>query len=216
MRRESKVMFLVIAILCGLVFSSTPTEATVITIEIEAEIDFLADPSNIFEDSLKVGDMITGSYTYDSDTPDSAPEDWLGKYEYSQAPYGMILEVGDFRFETDPEDVDFIIYVSNDRLSPKGDIWSIVSKNNLLLDYGLSIGWMYWQLNDRSGEVVSSTNLPLTGPILADWQDGNSLRAEGVLRQTDFIIDAHVNSAIPEPATIILLVMGGLFLRKRS
>ena len=36
-------MFLVIAILCGLIFRPTPTEAALITIEIEAVVDSVQD-----------------------------------------------------------------------------------------------------------------------------------------------------------------------------
>jgi len=140
----------------------------------------------------------------------------LGKYEYLQTPYGITLEVGGFRFETNPSDVDFTIYVSNDRVSPTGDIYNIVSNNNLTLSNGVDVGWMFWQLDDRSGQAISNTNLSLTAPFLEDWKDGNLLRIEGVPQQTDFFINSHVTSAVPEPSTIILLGIGALFLKKRG
>jgi len=43
MRRKRKIMFLAIAILCGLIFRPTPTEAALITIEIEAVVDSVQD-----------------------------------------------------------------------------------------------------------------------------------------------------------------------------
>jgi hypothetical protein len=202
--------------ICAVSFCAQPAQATLITIQIEAVVDSVWDGGNYLEGKIKVGDTITGSYTYDSDMPDSAPETWLGKYEYSQAPSGMYLDVGGFKFETDPGNVDFNIYISNDRLSPSGDIYSIVSNSNLPLSNGIKIGWMFWQLNDYSGQAISNTNLTLTAPILADWKSGNLLYIEGVPRQTDFIIHAHVISAIPEPATILLFSFVLLLMRKRN
>ena len=212
MKRKRKITFLATAILCGVIFWPAPTRCALITIEIEAVVDSVWDASNYLEGKIRPADTMTGTYTCDSDTPDSATEEWLGKYEYSQAPYGMILEVGDFRFETAPEDVDFIIYVSNDRLSPKGDIYNIVSKSNLPLSNGTPVESIWWQLNDNTASALSSDALPTTFPFLNDWE-ANVLGIDAYRR---YGISAHVTSAIPEPCTIILLGLGGLVLRKRS
>ena len=193
-----------------------PAKGYLVTITIEAVVDTVDDSGNYLEGQISPGSLITGYYTYESTTPDSAPENWLGKYEHLQTPYGITLEVGGFRFETNPNAVDFTIYISNDRISPMGDIYNIVSNNNSTLSNGVDVGWMYWQLDDRSGQAISNTNLPLTAPILEDWLDGNVLLIEGIPRQTDFIINAHVTSAIPEPATILLFGLGALLLKKRG
>jgi len=204
-------MVVVTAILLGLVFSPSPAEAALITIEIEAVVDSVWDDGNYLEGNIQVSDIITGWYTYDSDVVDSAPEVWLGKYEYSQAPYGIILEGGGFRFETDPEDVDFIIDVSNDRVSPSGDIYSVVSNTNLPLSNGTPVENIWWQLNDNTGSALSSDALPATFPFLDDWQ-ANVLSLES---GRAFIIHAHVTSVIPEPCTILLFGLGTMLLRKR-
>lgn len=213
---KTKIVSIMAACFCAICFCAKAAEATLITVEIEAVVDSVRDEGNYLEGKIKPADIITGTYTYDSDILDSAPESWLGKYEYSQAPYGMILEVKNFRFETNPRYVDLIIYVSNDGVSPDGDIYSIVSRNNLPLSNGVNIGWMFWQLDDRLGDALSNTNLPLTAPVLADWKYGNLLCIEGIPRQTDFIIYAHVTSAVvPEPGTILLFGLGMLLMRKR-
>jgi hypothetical protein len=196
----------------ALVFCALAANGALITIEIEAVVDNVWDGGYYLEGKIGPGDTIRGTYSYNSDMPDSATEPWLGEYEYSQHPYGMILGVGDFRFETAPEDVDFIIYVSNDRLSPKGDIYNIVSKSNLPLSNGTPVESIWWQLNDNTGSALSSDALPTTFPFLNDWE-GNVLGIDAYRR---YGISAHVTSAIPEPCTIILLGLGGLVLRKRS
>jgi hypothetical protein len=199
-------------LLLGVVFLATvqPADGYPVTIYIEAVVDTVEDHGNYLEDQISPGNLITGYYIYELTTPDSSPEDWLGKYEYSQAPYGITLDVGGFRFETNPDDVDFTVYISNDRISPTGDIYNIVSNNNSTLHNGTDVGWMYWQLDDRSGQALSNTSLPLTAPVLGDWQDGNVLRIEGVPRQADFVITAHVTSAVPEPSSLLLLGTGFL------
>ncbi len=211
-----KGILTIITFLCVFCLSVKDTSAYPVTIYIEAEVDTVDDTGNYLEGKISPGDIITGYYTYESTTADSAPENWLGKYENLQIPSGITFEVGGFRFETNPSDVDFTVYVSNDRVSPTGDIYNIVSNNNLTLSNGVDVGWMFWQLDDRSGQAISNTNLSLTAPVLEDWKDGNLLRIEGVPQQTDFFINAHVTSAIPEPATIMLLGLGAFFIKKRG
>jgi len=200
---------------CFCALSAPPAKAAIVTIEIEAEIDSVSDPYNFFDGNIKVGDIIKGTYTYDSTTQDSATETWLGKYEYSQYPYGMILEVGGFRFEIDSEDMDFTIYVSNDRISPRGDIYSIVSNNNIPLSNGTPVESIWWQLNNPSGTALSSDALTTIAPVLEDWQE-NRLAIYGPSRGVSFGIGAHVTSAIPEPGTLLLFGLGCLLLRKRK
>ena len=205
-------MALAMAILCGLTSWPAAAEATLITIEIEGVVDSVWDEGNYLEGKIKRGDIINGTYIYNSDTPDSAEEPWLGKYEYFQDPYGIILEVRGFRFETDPTNVTFNIYVSNDRISPSGDIYNIVSNNNLPLSSGTPVTSIWWQLNDNTGSALLSDALPTTAPVLDNWQ-ANVLDISGY---RTFGIQGHVISAIPEPATILLFGLGTFLLRKRT
>jgi hypothetical protein len=213
--RKAKCGLSVIVIIgAALLVCVQPVQAAPITIQIEAIVDTVSDSGNYLGGQVDVCDVITGYYTYESTTTDTSPEDWLGKYEYSQAPYGITLEVGGFHFETNPEDVDFIVYISNERISPIGDIYNIVSNNNSKLHNGVDVDLIYWQLDDRSGQALSSTALPLIAPVLEDWLDLNHLRIQGE-NENLFIINAHVITAVPEPLTILLLLLGAAALRKR-
>jgi len=201
-------------IICILALSVPPAEASLITIEIEAIVDSVDDSGNYLEGQINPGDIITGSYTYESSTPDSSPSDPIvGHYYNYSPPAGISLTVGAFDFATDPENVYFLVGIVND--NPSGhDIYWIHSYNNLALFNGTSVDHISWQLNDPTASVFSNDSLPATPPVLDDWQSIYGLRLHG--ERYGYILDAHVTSAIPEPATILLFTLGGLLLRKRS
>ena len=212
MRRESKITFLVAVILCGLIFWPEPAEATLITIEIEGVVDSVSDDGNYLEGKIKAGDIIRGFYVYESTTPDSSPLDTVqGNYWHYAPPAGIALTVGGFNFMTDPFNIAFHLAIRNNSLSGDDSYW-LASHNNLPLSNGTAVESIWWQLNDNTGSALSSDALPTTFPFLGDWQ-GNVL---GIDADRRYGIHAHITSAVPEPATIILIVGGALFLRKRT
>ena len=199
------------AVICILAVGVPRARATLITIEIEAVVDSVDDQGNYLEGKINVGDIITGTYTYESTTPDSQPSSNRGDYWHYDPPAGISLTVGGFNFTTDPCNISFLVGISND--NPSGDdVYWIESYNNLSLSNGTPVDYIFWSLKDHTATALSSDALPTTPPVWNDWQE-NVLRLEG---DRKYFIDAHVTSAIPEPATILLLGLGGLFLRRQS
>jgi len=211
--KVKKILTIMVVCFSGLIFRLAPAQAALITIEIEAVVDSVDDPFGYLEGKIIVGDIITGSYTYDSLTPDSNPWPTLGRYEYHAPPYGIFLSVGGFEFETNPGNVDFFISIENDH--PPDDNYLVRSHNNLPLSNGTLIGGISWLLNDPTGNALSSTDLLTTAPVLDDW-GFNRLTVNGGTPAIPFGILSHVTSAIPEPGTIMLLGLGGLMLRRRT
>jgi hypothetical protein len=215
MKQETKIRFSVIAVLCALVFWTPPAKATVIRIEIEGVVDSIMDDGNYLEGEIKVGDSIGGFYVYESTTPDTNPSIYVGDYQHNVPPYGISLSVGGFEFKTNPANMDFNVEIINESTSGGlHDAYGVLSGSNLALSNGTIVDHISWWLGDSSATALSSIDLPTTAPVLSAWQSRNWLRLDG--QRGLYIVDGHVTSAIPEPGTLLLLSLGGLFLRKRT
>jgi hypothetical protein len=188
------------------VFYALPVNGALITIEIEAAVDGVSDEGNYLEGKIKVGDIITGFYTYDSSVTRLPGE----RYEFDSVPCGVFLSVGGFEFATDSSTVDFEMGIGND-LS-WGDTYFFISFNNLRLSNDALVDGISWSLKDSTGTALSTDTLPTIAPILDQWAD-NRLRLHG--ERGMYIVDATVTWAIPEPLTVLFLGLGGLFLRKQ-
>lgn len=95
MRRFTRFMAAILMIL-GL--AGGDLRGATIEIGITAEISEIDDPYGLLSGQLGVGDEITGSYMYDSDTLDSSAEPDYGGYLYTSHPYGIFLMGGDLSF----------------------------------------------------------------------------------------------------------------------
>ena len=98
---------------------------------------------------------------------------------------------------------------------PPCDNYGFISKRNVPLANGVVVDSIHWVLEDPAGTSLSTATLGTSPPVLDDWSF-NRLMIHGPDRGPSFGITAHVTSAIPEPATILLLGLGGLLLRKRK
>jgi len=211
---ERTIFSITLTCLCALFFSVPAAQATLITIAIEAEVDYVADYGNYLEGKIIPGDIITGTYTYDSTTPDSSPLDPVqGNYWHYAPPSGIYLTVGGFDFHTDPTNVEFHIAIRND-IQPTGeDIYALVSYNNLPLSNGTPVDYISWQLYDSTGHALPTDALPTTPPVLTDWETIYGLRLEA---DRTFLIDAHVTFAVPEPTALLLFTLAGLLLIRKQ
>ncbi len=190
-----------------------PANGALITIGIEAVVDGVHDPDNYLEGLVNIGDLITGTYTYDTDTADSSPLANVGRYEHYAYPCGISLSVGGLDFGTDPAVPYVLVEVGNDIYV---DDYLMRSHNNLPLSNGTSVNNISWSLQDTSATAITNIELPRTAPVLSDWQV-NYLNIEGPGRRDNILFQGHVTSAvvIPEPATILLLGFGAIALIRK-
>lgn len=205
-------IILITAVICGLAFCVPRAEGTPITIEIEGSVEYVHDPAGHLEGKIKPGDTIIGTYTYDLLTPDSEPSAYAGLYEHHSPPAGISLNVGNFNFTTDPDNVDFVVAILNDYPPALKDQFWIRSYNNLPLPNGAVVDGISWQLDDPTGTAISGTALPTGPPVLNQWESIFGLE----IHIQKSLVRAHVTSAIPEPATLLLLGLGTLLLRKHN
>ena len=195
------------------------THADIIQIAIEARVSQVYDPANLLEDNIAPDDFITGTYTYNSDTPDTNPSNSEGEYWYYSAPYGINLLGGGFVFQTDILNTEFKIGIGNNYGFNEEDLYVLQSFNNSPLSNGVGIDHISWQLDDSSGQAISSDTLPLLPPNPEDWNPASNLyiRSEKIDNYS-FEITGHVESAVlvPEPGLLCLLSLGVLCLMRRK
>jgi hypothetical protein len=179
-------------------YPSSPSDSDGdIAIKIVAEVTIVDDPFNLLAGAIQVGDKITGKYIYDSTTPDSEADPKMGIYDYTSTPYGIELEVGGFVFRTNPNAVDFRIGILNDFFYYYyGDVYAVLSFNNLDLKNGHKVESIVWWLGDSTGNALSSDALPTTAPVLSDWST-NLLEIWGIDHTGYYVysIDARVTKA---------------------
>jgi hypothetical protein len=207
---KNTIISVMVVVLCGL--SVPKAQAELITINITATVDIVEDSGNYLEGKIHIGDTITGSYTYESTTLDSNPLPNGGAYWHYTTPAGISLSVGGFEFRTNPDSVNFVIEITNDY--PPNDDYFVSSNNNLTLSNGTTVTYVSWHLGDSTGTALSGDTLPVTAPLLSQWQS-NNLDIHGGEKMDEFFISADVTSAqlVPEPSTLLLLSFGVIMLK---
>jgi hypothetical protein len=191
-----------------------------VTIQIEATVNYLDDYDNLLQGKVSLGSTITGTYTYDTSTLDSDPFSQFAEYLHLSPSCGVIVSTGELIFETNRSNVDFGIGITN---NSQGDWYSFVSHNNVPLMNFLNVDSISMTACDYEATAITSTTLPATAPILSDW-DYVKLYISGGTGGTapcyekTFAIKANVTSAVlvPEPVSIMLLGFGLLALRKQK
>ncbi len=202
--------------------------AELVVIGITGEVTMALDWCGFLGGAVQEGDIITGTYTYDTSTPDSL-NPWEGHnalYMHTSPPFGISLKIGELEFKTDPDNVEFGIAIY-DNIWPAGsgppnDSMLIVGDNNLLTPIGAPPCYLIkLHLGSGDGTAISGDALPSTAPVLSDWS-GAGVRIEctgAPCQAQQFAIHGVWTDAfvIPEPATLGFVALGALaLLRKRS
>ena len=118
------------------------------------EIEELPD---LLGTAVRLGQTISGVYTYDSCALDSDDSLLRGEYRHRGPPYGITVRFGALEFRPDPEEVVFQLRVVNDQ---GGGRYSVRSQNYLPLATGATVREISWYLHDPCGTALSSTELP--------------------------------------------------------
>jgi hypothetical protein len=189
---------------------SAPGE--IVRIGLTAEITYIDQYDQWLNENFKLGDLITGSYTYDTSAPDQNPSSAIGYYLFSEPPSGVVLTVNQFVFQTNPDDVDFLLCLEDNIYG--GDYLSLISRRNVTSADGILFNSIGLGFYDYSGKALSGDTLSRMPPVLADWEQPVDLRLEFGTR-SGAILRAKLTSAVPEPSGILLLGLGYLTLIAR-
>jgi hypothetical protein len=185
---------LTVSLVAGLLCNPPSASCAQIKIEIRGTVSLVDDPDNLLNNAVAVGDVITGSYSYDSSAVDSNPLPEVGDYHYYSAPNGIRLTVDGLTFATDPANVNYLLELVDNY--ENSDNYVVISYNNLFSVSATGtfvMNTIDWQLDDPTQTALSSTALPTTPPVLADWQSifGLSISSDG---DNHFLIRANVTA----------------------
>ena len=179
-----------------------PASAETVTITLRAQVATLFDPSARLGGSLQVGDIVSARYTYDPNVPDSDPDARIGSYLGVGAPFAFRVDAGALSFESAP--VAQLSFLTLDELGdPPADSYRIHSLENQPLPNGTSVTTLTWQLTDPTGAALAGDQLPVSAPVLSQWQSPSTLAIAGGTFPERFAITAHVLSAELAPLLLV-------------
>jgi hypothetical protein len=170
--------WLVASLVCGLALGGGRAGAEQITFEFAGTVDGVFDGLGALGGLVQVGTPFTGSYTFDSETPNTAPpvdEGEAGLYHHESPPSGVQIQIGSFVFRSVPSSPDFDIIVNNNIGFSGADEYGFASHNNeaqgLLPtpQLGLDIDWLAQTL---FREPFDSVDLPIDPPDLGQLGGG--------------------------------------------
>jgi hypothetical protein len=198
-------------------WASTSAAAAPITFEFSGTVTTVFD-GGVLDSSVGVETPFVGFYTFHSDIPLRATEPGFATYRDQTPPAQFRVDVGNYRFQSDPNSPIVDIAVEDDRPVDRFAVGSLVNQAigpspiELLSD-SVVIGW---GLSDGSGpeSPISSLELPSGIPILSAWSSNRlSIRAlSGGPPEDIFTIEGTVTSIVPEPSSFPLLALAILAL----
>jgi len=192
------------SIFLGLVvLSAAPlAHGALVTFEFSGVIDTVGDAHDLLEGAVQPGDTFSGSYTFDSDTPDSGLEDPdIGLYRFTGS--SMVLWLADLEFP--PAGGTFnVISVADFDVSDRFMMESY--------DYesaGFFISQSHVRLEDPTASAFESDALPTSPPLLGDFSSREFFWSAYV-DDPDFPfgVTGTVTSLTPEPQALVLLLVG--------
>lgn len=180
--------------------------AEVVSIDITAVVAHVDDYGNYLGGKIKPGDEITGTYIYDTAIPDTNPLANVGDYEHTTPGFGVCLDAAGIKFRSHPTMPQFLLELVNNHYN--NDAYLFHSYNNAF-DIAVPLNSPYeqpdniisWQLDDDTQQALSHLSLTNQAPDLNAWQSWFGLNIHSRSMQGEFMIRAHVTSAVRSSST---------------
>ena len=221
--------FVVPFLIAQIVLLAQPALGELITIEVTGVVDSIALTGDLALDgSIGIGSSIRGECTYDLDAHDYDSSEQQGSYW----PDSLLMAIGNYAFTHVESVLPPYFKVWTDNLAY--EVYSTTSVfEGLIVVNGESkafsdISWFDWEeysltlidlassISDHGQGDALPTPTLLSDLSIFDMRRDFSLSFQ--LPSSGFEISGHIDSiiSIPEPATLLLFGLGGLFLRKRK
>lgn len=183
---------------------ATPAYATLITFEYAGEITGVLDNDNLLGGAVNVGTLFSGSFTFESTTPDSLPKDpFTGSYE--DALTAISGGIGPLLFSASGALTSEIQIINVDP-GVDSDIYTASASGleALLLIERLDF---FFVLGDFDGAALQNDSLLLSPP---DFSLIDSTIFQLATESRNVVLIGDITSVIPEPGTLLLFTVGSV------
>lgn len=216
-----KHAFLLLSVAAICATAPVVAQAAPITFQFSVQVTNLTNASSgqlLTGQSVAIGDILTGSLTLESSTPDTFSGDPVfGHYEHTMAPSALILDTAA------PVVANaFTVNISNGYPGP-ADTFSLTTNGNP------SAGLMTFNFGAPAGGLWTTDALPLSGIPALQLASLNTLfTLSNVFNDDTHLLSAKIRSfdvgqttppAVPEPTSMVLLgtgLLGLVRLRTRT
>ena len=140
------------------VLACASAAADTITVNVTARVISVYDSGNALDGQVWPGQLLTGSYSYDTDATGVG-----GLYQLQGSLASVRLAVGGLTFESDsPANAE--IWLVESAPGAGWDQFQMRHFANRPLDNGASVNMIYFGLEDPNGEMLDSSTLPISAP----------------------------------------------------
>ncbi|MFC4309131.1 hypothetical protein ACFPN2_08575 [Steroidobacter flavus] len=167
-----------------------PAMAEVVRVKVVARVINAVDMQGLFNGKIVQGSRLTGTYVYNTNTPDLSPDPSVGNYRPYANEARVRFATGGFVFESVQPTQEIYITVQAEEPGSAGAFW-ISSFQNKPLSNGTEVGNIMVQFFGY-GSVTQSTALPAAAPTLADYSTKSiTINGPGL----SYFIRAEIESA---------------------
>jgi hypothetical protein len=191
----------------------------IITVNVTAHVIQLSDPNGVLAGQIVMGQAITGTYTYDTSTPDQGSPGF-GSYLPIVPPASLSVSAGSLLFQTyapqPPNLLSPIVQISVRPTSTNSlSSFFLVSSSNQLLNSGVPVGLidsMSFNFTDLTGQWPASDALPSGAPALQNLSASPSAIIIYSTSSTHVQMTAQIDSVALAPPSFAVSPASGSFL----